>query len=250
MAAAPAGPALLIKDLCTSFGTQAVLRDVNLQVARGETLVVLGRSGTGKSVLLRHLIGLQWPDSGSIQVLGQELIGLGEEPLNAIRRKVGFVFQNAALYDSLTIAENVAFPLKYHTPLRGRERRARALELLEGVGMADAADKLPTEISGGMKKRAGLARALALGPELMLYDEPTAGLDPITSGEITDLICKLHGEHAMSSILVTHDMQLARTGSDRVALLDQGRLAYDGPFAGLAACADPVAALFLQKSQV
>ena len=244
-----AAPALLIKDLCTSFGAQHVLIDLNLQLARGETLVVLGRSGTGKSVLLRHLIGLQWPDSGSIQVLGQDLAGLGEEPLNALRLKVGFVFQNAALYDSLTIAENVAFPLRYHTALQSRERRARALELLDGVGMADAADKLPTEISGGMKKRAGLARALALAPELMLYDEPTAGLDPITSGEITDLILSLHAERAMSSVLVTHDLQLARACSDRVALLDEGRLAYEGPYAGLAACPNPVAALFLKKGQ-
>jgi len=238
-----------VADLHTAFGDQKVLDGVSLEVAPGETLVVLGRSGTGKSVLLRHLIGLRWPDSGTIRVLGEELRELAEGPLNAIRRRVGFVFQNAALYDSLTVVENVEFPLKYHTSLAPGQRREKAMALLARVELQAAAGKLPTDISGGMKKRAGLARALALDPELMLYDEPTAGLDPITSGEISALILALQAERAMSSVVVTHDMRSARAISDRVALLDRGRIIFDGAFEGLAACTDPVAAQFLEPRQ-
>lgn len=245
----PADAAVRVTDLCTAFGTQVVLKAVNLQVVRGEILVVLGRSGTGKSVLLRHLIGLQAPDSGTIQVLGQDLIGLAEGPLNEVRKKVGFVFQNAALYDSLTVVENVEFPLKYHRALAPAERREQAMAILERVEMADAAGKLPTDISGGMRKRVGLARAMALEPELMLYDEPTAGLDPITAGEISDLILKLQSERAMSSIVVTHDMLNAELISDRVALLDQGAIVFEGKFAEMKDSDHPVVALFLHKSQ-
>jgi phospholipid/cholesterol/gamma-HCH transport system ATP-binding protein len=226
-------PSIRITNVSTAFGSQVVLSGVNLTVAQGETLVVLGRSGTGKSVLLRHLIGLQRPDAGSIRVLGQELMGLAEDPLNELRRRMGFVFQNAALYDSLTALENVAFPLKYNTRLGEGERRDQALALLARVGMEDAAGKLPTEISGGMKKRVGLARALALEPDVMLYDEPTAGLDPLTSGEITELMLKLHTERARCSIVVTHDLRSAAALSDRVAMLDEGRIAFDGTFADL-----------------
>jgi len=239
--------AIRTTGLRTAFGSQQVLCGVDLQVASGETLVVLGRSGTGKSVLLRHLIGLQPPDAGSIRVLGTEITGLAEGPLNALRRKVGFVFQNAALYDSLTVLENVAFPLRYHTRLAAPERRERGLAILARVGMADAAAKLPTELSGGMRKRVGLARAMALEPEIMLYDEPTAGLDPITAGEISDLVLELRQERAMSSIVVTHDLHSARAISDRVAMLDQGRIVFNGPFADLQASADPFVARFVQK---
>lgn len=249
MTAAPQDAcAIRVGDLRTAFGSQKVLEGVSLEVARGETLVVLGRSGTGKSVLLRHLIGLRWPDSGTIQVLGLEIRNLAEGPLNEVRKKVGFVFQTAALYDSLTVAENVEFPLKYHTRLTPGERRERAMEILSRVEMQAAASKLPTDISGGMKKRVGLARALALDPEIMLYDEPTAGLDPITSGEISDLILKLQSERAMSSVVVTHDMRSARAISDRVALLDQGRIIFNGEYEGLRACPNPVAALFLKET--
>jgi phospholipid/cholesterol/gamma-HCH transport system ATP-binding protein len=228
---APAEPPIRITDLATAFGDQVVLSGVSLEVARGETLVILGRSGTGKSVLLRHLIGLQRPDAGSIRVLGQDVTTLPEAPLNEVRRKMGFVFQNAALYDSLTALENVAFPLKYNTPLAEGERRDQAMALLARVGMEDAADKLPTELSGGMNKRVGLARALALAPEIMLYDEPTAGLDPITSGEISELMRKLQEERTLCSIVVTHDMRSALSLSERVAMLDQGRIVFDGSFA-------------------
>ena len=242
-----AAAAIRISGLSTAFGSQQVLRGVDLQVAQGETLVVLGRSGTGKSVLLRHLIGLQPPDAGSIRVLGAEVTTLAERPLNELRKKVGFVFQNAALYDSLTVLENVAFPLRYHTAMAAPERRERALAILARVGMDGAAEKLPTELSGGMRKRVGLARALALEPEIMLYDEPTAGLDPITAGEISDLVLELKQERAMSSIVVTHDLRSARAISDRVAMLDQGRIVFHGPFADLQTSADPFVALFIQK---
>ena len=242
-----ADAAIRITGLSTAFGSQQVLRGVDLQVALGETLVVLGRSGTGKSVLLRHLIGLQRPDAGSILMLGAEVTTLAERPLNELRKKVGFVFQNAALYDSLTVLENVAFPLRYHTAMAAPERRERALAILARVGMDGAAEKLPTELSGGMRKRVGLARALALEPEIMLYDEPTAGLDPITAGEISDLVLELKQERAMSSIVVTHDLRSARAISDRVAMLDQGRIVFHGPFADLQTSADPFVALFIQK---
>jgi len=239
--------AIRIAELHKSFGSQTVLNRVNLQVAPGETLVVLGRSGTGKSVLLRLLIGLLRPDSGSIRVLGQEITGLSEDPLNEVRKKVGFVFQYAALYDSLTVAENVEFPLKYHTRMTARQRRESAIEILSRVGMDNAAAKMPTEISGGMKKRVGLARALALEPDIMLYDEPTAGLDPITSGEIDELILKLQKEQKMSSIVVTHQMRSAGAISDRVALLNLGNIVFEGTFEELKKSDDEFVSRFVQK---
>ncbi len=247
MSQPPTGsPAIQITDLCKAFGGQTVLARVNLQVKAGETLVVLGRSGTGKSVLLRLLIGLQQPDSGSIHMLGREITGLAEKDLYEVRKKVGFVFQNSALYDSLTVAENVAFPLKFHTRLTGSQRQDRALEILARVGMEEAGAKMPTDISGGMKKRVGLARALALEPDIMLYDEPTAGLDPITSSEINDLILMLQKDRAMSSIVVTHEIHSAATIADRVALLDQGSIVFDGTFAALKQSEDPFVSRFVQ----
>jgi phospholipid/cholesterol/gamma-HCH transport system ATP-binding protein len=236
--------AIELTELCTAFGAQRVLQGVTLTVAEGETLAVLGRSGTGKSVLLRHLIGLQKPDSGSVKVLGQEVTTLPEAALNALRKRVGFVFQNAALYDSLTVVENVAFPLRYHTTLGAAQRRDQAMALLARVAMEGAADKLPTAISGGMKKRVGLARALALEPELMLYDEPTAGLDPITAEEISALIVEL----AITSIVVTHDLRGAASIAARVAMLDQGRVVFDGGFQALRQSQDPFVAGFVRAA--
>jgi phospholipid/cholesterol/gamma-HCH transport system ATP-binding protein len=238
--------AIQITDLCKAFGDQAILDGVNLQVRSGETLVVLGRSGTGKSVLLRLLIGLQPPDSGGITILGQAITTLAEAPLYELRKKVGFVFQNSALYDSMTVVENVEFPLKYGLKITASERRERAMDLLKQVGMEASADKMPTDISGGMKKRVGLARALALEPALMLYDEPTAGLDPITSGEINELILKLKQDRAISSVVVTHEIHSAQAIADRVALLNEGRIVFDGSFDELKRSDDPFVSLFVK----
>jgi phospholipid/cholesterol/gamma-HCH transport system ATP-binding protein len=241
-------PVILITNLHKSFGDQTVLNGLNLEVARGKTLMILGRSGTGKSVLLKLIIGLQTPDSGSIQIDGREIVGLSLDQLNDIRRKIGFLFQNAALYDSLTVAENVAFPLKRHASMSAAERKDRVQQLLSRVGMEKAAEKLPAEISGGMRKRVGLARALALNPEIMLSDEPTAGLDPITAGEINDLIRELKQERKMSSVVVTHDMHSAKTVSDSVALLDKGDILIQGTFDDLERSNDPFVSEFLKRS--
>jgi phospholipid/cholesterol/gamma-HCH transport system ATP-binding protein len=227
-------PVLMLRDVHKSFGAQHVLDGINLNVVRGETLVVLGRSGTGKSVLLKLIIGLDKMDTGSICIDGQELAGLALNEMNRLRIKMGFLFQNAALYDSLTVEQNVAFPLERHTKMSVSERTTRVMELLSSVGMEHDLKKLPSDISGGMQKRVGLARALALRPEILLLDEPTAGLDPITSGEIDDLVLKLQKEHALTSIVVTHDLQSAKTIADSVALLDNGKVVMKGSFNELA----------------
>ncbi|MGA3372954.1 MAG: ATP-binding cassette domain-containing protein [Terracidiphilus sp.] len=223
-----------IEDLHKTFGSHKVLNGISLSVNQGETLAVLGRSGTGKSVLLRLIIGLETPDSGSIRIHNQEIVGLPLDRMGAIRKKMGFLFQHAALYDSLTVAENVAFPFVHHRKdMSGSERGERVRQLLLEVGMEDSLGKMPSDISGGMQKRVGLARALALEPEILLLDEPTAGLDPISSGEIDDLILKLQREHRMASIVVTHDLHSARTISNRLALLDQGNVVIEGKFEDL-----------------
>jgi phospholipid/cholesterol/gamma-HCH transport system ATP-binding protein len=220
-----------VDNLHKAFGNQVVLNGMTLCVNRGETLAVLGRSGTGKSVLLRIIIGLETADSGSVRIHSQGIAGLQLDQMSEIRKKMGFLFQHAALYDSLTVAENVAFPLEHHSrDLSKSERADRVKHLLAEVGMENAAAKMPSDISGGMQKRVGLARALALAPDILLLDEPTAGLDPISSGEIDDLILKLQREHQMASIVVTHDLHSAKTISNRLALLDQGRVVIEGTF--------------------
>src|ERR1700676_1710763 len=214
-----------VKTLYKSFGEQAVLNGISLQVKPGETLSILGQS-----VLLKIIVGLQVPDSGSICIHGKEIAGLPLDQLNEIRKKIGFLFQNSALYDSLTVEENVAFPLRRHVKMSDRERKKRVQELLSSVGMEQASQKMPGQISGGMQKRVGLARALALGPDILLFDEPTAGLDPITAAEIGELILKLQKVHNMASIVVTHDIHGAQTVSDRVALLRDGQILIEGTF--------------------
>jgi phospholipid/cholesterol/gamma-HCH transport system ATP-binding protein len=226
----PGEPVLALRDVYKSFGAQHVLDGINLAVVRGETIAVLGRSGTGKSVLLKLVIGLANPDAGSISINGQEIAGLGLNEMNRLRIKMGFLFQNAALYDSLTVEQNVAFPLERHTKMTESERSDRVKELLTSVGMEHDLRKMPGDISGGMQKRVGLARALALKPEILLLDEPTAGLDPITSSEIDDLVLKLRREHTLTSIVVTHDIHSARTIADRLALLDNGKVVMEGSF--------------------
>jgi phospholipid/cholesterol/gamma-HCH transport system ATP-binding protein len=226
-------PAVAVENLRQAFGSQKVLNGISLTVSRGETLAVLGRSGTGKSVLLRIIIGLQKPDSGSVRIHGQDIAGFTLDQLGEIRKKMGFLFQHAALYDSLTVEQNVAFPLQHHRKMTKSEQSDRVRGLLAEVGMEGHLDKMPADISGGMQKRVGLARALALDPDILLLDEPTAGLDPISSGEIDDLVLKLQDEHHMASIVVTHDLHSAKTIADRLALLDQGNVVIAGTFEDL-----------------
>src|ERR1039457_6382860 len=224
-------PVLAVEDLHKSFGSQKVLNGISLTVSRGETLAVLGRSGTGKSVLLRLIIGLENPDSGSVRIHGEDIAGLALDQLGEIRKKMGFLFQHAALYDSLTVEQNVAFPLQHHQKEMSKsERGGRVKELLAEVGLEDDLAKMPSDISGGMQKRVGLARALALEPDILLLDEPTAGLDPISSGEIDDLILKLKHERQMASIVVTHDLHSARAIAGRLALLNEGTVVIEGTF--------------------
>jgi phospholipid/cholesterol/gamma-HCH transport system ATP-binding protein len=240
-------PVLVLRDVNKSFGEQRVLDGISLTVARGETLAVLGRSGTGKSVLLKLLIGLESMDSGSICIQGKEIAGLALSEMNGLRIKMGFLFQKAALYDSLTVEQNVAFPLERHIEMSASERGARVEELLASVGMEYDLKKLPSNISGGMQKRVGLARALALRPEILLLDEPTAGLDPITSGEIDGLVLKLQKEHGLTSIVVTHDLQSAKTIADRLALLNKGKVVMEGSFDELAQSEDDFVREFFKR---
>jgi len=241
-------PPLQVRSLSKSFGEQAVLKGVNLEVAQGETLSVLGRSGTGKSVLLKLIIGLHKPDSGSIRVHGQEVTGLPLKPMNEVRKKVGFLFQQAALYDSLTVEENVAFPLRRHSKMPDDERCELVRKLLASVGMDQDSRKMPSEISGGMQKRVGLARALALEPDLLLFDEPTAGLDPITAAEIDDLILGLQKQRNITSVVVTHDIHAARAISDRLALMRDGQILIEGTFEDLQKSRDTFVTQFLSGS--
>ncbi len=243
----PGEPVLVLQDVDKSFGAQHVLDGISLTVVRGETLAVLGRSGTGKSVLLKLIIGLEKMDSGSIRIQGQEISGLALNEMNRLRIKMGFLFQQAALYDSLTVEQNVAFPLERHTKMSASERCARVKELLASVGMEHDLKKMPSDISGGMQKRVGLARALALQPEILLLDEPTAGLDPITSGEIDELILRLQKEHALTSIVVTHDLQSAKTIADSVALLDKGKVVMQGSFKELSESNDDLVREFFKR---
>src|SRR5579872_4072475 len=243
------GTVVAVEDLHKAFGSQPVLNGISLSVKRGETLAVLGRSGTGKSVLLRLVIGLEKPDSGSVRIHGQDIAGLALDQLGEIRKKMGFLFQHAALYDSLTVEQNVAFPLQHHKKdMSKSEQRDRVHALLAEVGMESALAKMPSDISGGMQKRVGLARALALEPDILLLDEPTAGLDPISSGEIDDLVLKLQQEHHMASIVVTHDLHSARTIADRLALLNEGVVAIEGSFEELQKSNDLFVREFLKHS--
>ncbi|MGB9234859.1 MAG: ABC transporter ATP-binding protein [Terriglobales bacterium] len=227
-------PVIAVDDMHKSFGTQRVLNGVSLTVMRGETLAVLGRSGTGKSVLLRLIIGLEKPDSGSVRIHGQGIAGMGIDQLGEVRKKMGFLFQHAALYDSLTVEQNVAFPLQHHKKAMSKsEQGDRVRQLLAEVGIEGHQEKMPSDISGGMQKRVGLARALALEPDILLLDEPTAGLDPISAAEIDDLVLKLQAEHHMASIVVTHDLHSAKAIADRLALINEGNVVIEGSFEDL-----------------
>jgi phospholipid/cholesterol/gamma-HCH transport system ATP-binding protein len=237
-----------VAGLRKSFGEQTVLAGITFQLESGKVTCVLGRSGTGKSVLLKLLIGLERPDAGTIRLVGQDISSASTDELNAARKRVGFLFQQAALYDSMSIEENVAFPLRRHTKLSDGERRDRVHELLESVGMNRDLDKMPADISGGMRKRVGLARALALDPVLVMFDEPTAGLDPITAAEIADLIVELRDKRHVTSIVVTHNLRTAKTVADRLIVLDHGKALFDGTFDGFHRCDSPLIAEFVKDA--
>jgi phospholipid/cholesterol/gamma-HCH transport system ATP-binding protein len=235
-----------VLDLEKGFDAGPVLRGVTFQVARGETLVVMGGSGSGKTVLLRHIAGLLQPDAGQVRVFGDNIEHLGEEELLPIRRRMGYVFQGAALFDSLTTYENVAYPLREHLHLSEEEIGARVARCLGVVGLGDEVlPKLPAELSGGMRKRVGIARALAVEPDVMLFDEPTAGLDPTNSRMVGELIHALHRGVCDTAIVVTHDLDLTKTVADRVAILIDGRFAALGPLAEVLESREPAVQAFL-----
>jgi phospholipid/cholesterol/gamma-HCH transport system ATP-binding protein len=220
-------PVIVVDQLCKSFGEQRVLQGVGFAVAPGETVAVLGRSGTGKSVLLKTIIALMDPDSGSVRVFGRDLHALDEGGRLAARAGIGYVFQGAALFDSLTVMENVGFALLQRRMPEAEVRR-QVQERLEMVGLADAIDKVPSELSGGMQKRVGLARAIVGEPKLILYDEPTTGLDPLTTDVINRIILRLRRKLGVTSVVVTHDIKSAFTIADRIIMLDQGRIVAQG----------------------
>jgi phospholipid/cholesterol/gamma-HCH transport system ATP-binding protein len=220
-----------IRNLQKSFGDREVLKDVNLDLYDGENLVILGRSGTGKSVLIKCMVGLIKPDAGEIKVLGYDVPNLGVKELNEMRQQVGFSFQLSALYDSMSVRENLEFPLKRNLGITDRsELEERIVDALEDVGLAHAIDQMPSELSGGMRKRIGIARTLIQKPKIMLYDEPTAGLDPITSKEINDLIVGVRDKYNTASIIITHDITSARETGDRIVALIDGVNAVEGTF--------------------
>jgi phospholipid/cholesterol/gamma-HCH transport system ATP-binding protein len=233
-------------DLVKRFGRTEVLRGVSFRLDKGETLVIMGGSGSGKTVLLRTVAGLIRADGGGVRVFGIEITRLSEEELLPIRRRMGYVFQGAALFDSLSVYDNVAFPLREHTNAAAAEIRRRVVHVLSLVGLAeDVLPKLPAELSGGMRKRVGIARALVTEPEMLLFDEPTAGLDPTNSRLVAELILKLKGGVCDTSIVVTHDVELARTVADRVAILMDGRFAILGSVDDVMNSGDPAVQAFL-----
>lgn len=222
---------IAIKDLKKSFGDLQVLRGVDLEVYQGENLVVLGRSGTGKSVLIKIISGLLYPDAGEVNVLGREVETLNSRDLMELRLKVGFSFQNSALYDSMTVRKNLEFPLVRNSRnLRRKEINVQVERVLEAVGLSQTIEQMPSELSGGQRKRIGIARTLILKPEIMLYDEPTAGLDPITCIEINNLINEVQEKYNTTSIIITHDLTCAKQTGDRIAMLLDGQFAIQGTF--------------------
>jgi phospholipid/cholesterol/gamma-HCH transport system ATP-binding protein len=219
-----------IEHLKKSFGTNEVLKDISLKIEQGQNMVVFGKSGSGKSVLIKCLVGLLEPDEGKVVILGKDIIELKNEELNVLRKKIGFLFQSAALYDSMTVRENLEFPLRDLRKKPQEEIDELVLETLKSVGLEDAIDKMPSELSGGMRKRVGLARTLILKPEIILYDEPTTGLDPITSKEISHLILDIQKKYNASSIIITHDVECARITANKMVVLKGGICIAEGTF--------------------
>jgi phospholipid/cholesterol/gamma-HCH transport system ATP-binding protein len=239
-----------IIDLHKAFGSHHVLRGVNLTVEKGESMTVIGGSGSGKSVLIKHIIGLLFPDRGRVIVDGQVLNNLDEQGLNEMRKKFGMLFQGAALFDSLTVWENVGFAIKQHTKLSDREIKKITTEKLAHVGLKDVENKMPSELSGGMKKRVGLARAIAMDAAIILYDEPTTGLDPITADSINDLIVDLRKKLGVTSVAITHDMHSAYKISDRIAMLYKGEILEVGTPDQIKNSPSPIVQQFITGSAV
>lgn len=235
-----------VRELSKSFGSQKVLDRMSLDVRQGEIVSVMGPSGTGKSVLLFHLIGLMAPDEGSIMVDNEDLLGMTEDQLLVFRRKIGFLFQDSALYDFMTVAENLAFPLSEHTEMSHREIHARVGEFLTYVDMPEAAEKFPSQLSGGMRKRAALARAMILGTKVLLCDEPTSGLDPVRSRDISLLIRQLSKKLNCTTVITTHDVVNAFRTADRAIVINEGKAAAEGTEEELRRSADPFVKDFLR----
>ena len=240
---------LRVEHVSVAF-ERPVLRDVSLEVHRGETVAVMGKSGTGKSVLLKLIVGLIHPDSGNIFYHNKDVTNLKETALMAFRSDVGFVFQGAALFDSMTVGENLDLFLVKHTDMAPEEREQKIIETLDMVGLRDAIDQMPSELSGGMKKRAGLARSIVIEPELMLYDEPTTGLDPLTAASIAEEILTLQQRLGIASIVVTHDLPTAFTVADRAVVLNEGYVVFSGTLNELAASSDPFLHEYLGASRL
>ncbi len=243
-------PELEITGLKKSFNKNVVLRNIKLTLHKGENLIVLGKSGTGKSVLIKCIVGLIKPDSGNIKIFNKELFLLNRKELNEVRKKIGFLFQSAALYDSMSVYENLIFPMKrIYKNLTDAELLSKAEKVLTDVGLLDAIYLMPSELSGGMRKRIGLARTLIVGPEIMLYDEPTTGLDPVTSQEISQLINKAKIEYKTSSIIITHDMACAEVTGDRIAMIKDGEIYIEGTYSELNQSNDAfVQSFFMSKN--
>jgi phospholipid/cholesterol/gamma-HCH transport system ATP-binding protein len=234
-----------VRGLAKRIGEQEILRGVDLDVVRGETLAIIGRSGGGKSVLLKHLVGLMQPNAGEIWIEGQNIIGLSERKLGAIRQKIGILFQGAALFDSMTVAENIAFPLREAGERDPKILREKVHEMLDVVELEGQEEKMPVSLSGGMKKRVGLARSIIRRPKCVLYDEPTSGLDPVVSDSINRLIRRLQQRFGMTSIVVTHDMKSAFHVADHIAYLHEGRIYFHGTSSELQQSNDPILQDFL-----
>ncbi len=237
---------IIINDLCKSFGSKQVLDGINLKIYDGESLVILGPSGCGKSVLLKHIIGLLRPDRGQVLIDGEDVTRYDVVQMDALRMRMGMLFQSAALFDSLTVAENVAFGLRRHTKLSNLAIEHIVGEKLEMVGLPGVENLMPSELSGGMRKRVGLARAIAMEPEIILYDEPTTGLDPIMTAAIDELHLNLKKRLGITSIVVTHDMGSARRVADRIALHYQGRIVEIGPKEEFLASSNPIVQQFIR----
>jgi phospholipid/cholesterol/gamma-HCH transport system ATP-binding protein len=250
LAAAPAQPLIVYRGVGKSFDDHVVLKDIDLEICAGETLVILGRSGSGKTVMTIMLVGLLAPEEGTITVGGQDLTRFkSDEDWRDLRLKTGYLFQGSALYDSMSVGENVAFPMEQQTDWSRKEIDRRVREKLSQVGLEEAIDLSPAELSGGMKRRAALARSLALDPQFIIYDEPTAGLDPVTGDEIGRLIRRLQRDLGVTSVVVSHDLRLTEMVADRVALLFEGRIAFLGTFQEFWQSPNEEARRFLHKEE-